>query len=573
MKRILLVVAALLLTASTALFAQGDLDKIKALLDQKLYREAIAASKTYLDANPREAKGWQYLAQACWKIRNLDSAEMAAKNCLQYDDEAYDGYVTLIDVQLAKNQVADAYATARKGLRMGARNQPKYPPLLVAFGETLIAQDSADAALIAGSQARELDPNNPGAYEVMGDAYAKQKVAPMAVDSYEKSLQIDSTQTRVLYKLANTYTADRRYTPAARVYSRILALDPGNDSARIELAGLLFRAQQFSTCAQVLTEYFKTHKNPPETLQSIYLDALYRSRYFNEAYPIANEYLKAKPNSPLALRAIASFHVIVDKKYSQAIETYKKLETLDTLDFDDYYRLGYAYRQTKKDSLAIVTYEAALKDTLQPAGLRANMYGELGSLLMNLEKWEPAAESFEKRFDLDTSAIGALINYASCMMQLEKFQNAISALRRAIVQNPKFPPSYVKLGFCYYQMKDYDNGRKEFDDAVHVIDTQEVKYRYELADSYRMIGLAVMLRKETDPDASKRKWEEAVGYLKKSLKAKEDVAQTHVWLGQCYQNLNKIDDAIIEYRRALKLDPKNKEAKQNLETLLKIKGQ
>jgi cytochrome c-type biogenesis protein CcmH/NrfG len=51
------------------------------------------------------------------------------------------------------------------------------------------------------------------------------------------------------------------------------------------------------------------------------------------------------------------------------------------------------------------------------------------------------------------------------------------------------------------------------------------------------------------------------------LKYKEDDANSHVWLGQAYQNLQKKEDAIKNYKRALKLDPKNKDAKTGLDTL------
>jgi tetratricopeptide (TPR) repeat protein len=153
------------------------------------------------------------------------------------------------------------------------------------------------------------------------------------------------------------------------------------------------------------------------------------------------------------------------------------------------------------------------------------------------------------------------------MMQLEQFSKAITALQSAIAQNPKFPPAYTNLGFCYFQMKDFDNGREQFENAIKAADTNEVKYRNELADSYRGIGLAIMLKKMSTEEASKKKWEDAIAALKKSLKYKEDVAQTHLLLGQCYQNLNKKEDAIREYKRTLQLDPKNEQAKKGLTDL------
>jgi tetratricopeptide (TPR) repeat protein len=222
----------------------------------------------------------------------------------------------------------------------------------------------------------------------------------------------------------------------------------------------------------------------------------------------------------------------------------------------------------RKDTLSATAYETALKmDTTQSNKLRAEMYGEAGSTWMKLKSWERAADNFEKRIQLDSSAVGAYINYAQCMIQIDRYEKASNALKKAIIKNPKYPPAYVNLGFCYFQMKDFDAGRKEFESAIEITDPAESKFRPELADANRMIALAIMLEKKTTPEASKKKWEEALTYLKKSVIFKEDVGQTHLLLGQCYQNLNKKEDAIREYKRTLKLEPKNEQAQKGLEML------
>ena len=569
MKRILSIATVIIITATTTVIGQ-PLDKAKDLMKQKKYGEAIAACQAYLQSSPRDEDGWLILAKAYQQTQNLDSAEIAAKKAVQLDDEMMEGYTTLGQIQLAKKNTKDAYATAKAGLKMTKRKESKYPPLLVVLGQSLIALDSADAALVASSEAKELDPQNMTAYEVMGDAYFKQKVTPMAISNYEKSLEIDSLQSRVLYKLANTYKSERQYTKAAEVYIRILALDPNNEAARLELAGLFFRAHQYANCARILKEYFKNQKNPPKDIRSIYLEALYKSKQYKDAFDVANEYLKVEPNSALAYRAIA-YENQIEKKYAQSVEAYKKIATLDTMEFDDYRWLGNAYKQMKKDTLAAATWEEALKDTTQTIAVRSYFLGEVGSIWMNLKRYERAAEYFQKRVQLDTTAVGALINYAQCMIQLEEFDKASTALKKAIAQNPKYLPAYTNLGFCYFQMKDFDAGRKEYETAIRVIDTAESKYKWELSEANRAIGLAIMLEKKTTEEASQKKWENAIAYLKKSLKYKEDVSQTHVLLGQCYQNLNQMvnkkDDAIKEYKRTLQLDPKNEAAKKGLKDL------
>jgi tetratricopeptide (TPR) repeat protein len=298
------------------------------------------------------------------------------------------------------------------------------------------------------------------------------------------------------------------------------------------------------------------------------LESLYKSNQYKEAYLVAQEYIKLEPKSPLANRAIANGY-FNSNQYPQAIESFKKLATIDTLEFDDYRLLGLAYRQTKKDSLAAMTWEVMLKDTTQSVKSRSYFYGEVGSIWMKYKDWERAAAYFEKRIEIDTTpmAVGSAINYALCMIQLDRFENASSALKRAIAQNPKYPPAYINLGYCYFQQKNYDDGKKEFEMAIKVIDTMESKYRFELADANRMIALAIMVEKKSSPEESQKKWENALVYLKKSVKYKEDIAQTHLLMGQSFQNLNKKDDAIKEYKRTLQLDPKNEQAKKGLEAL------
>ena len=567
MKRILSVALAIFIVATTTVISQ-PLDKAKDLMKQKKYNEAIIACQMYLQSSTRDENGWLILAKAYQQAGILDSAEIAAKKVVLLDDEMMEGYTVLAQVQLTKKKAQDAYATAKAGLKMTKRKQSKYPPLLVVLGQSLIAIDSADAALVAAAEAKELDPQNAAAFEVMGDAYLKQKVAPMAISSYEKSLEIDSLQPGVLYKIANTQKSEHQYTKAAEVYVRILALDPKNESARLELAGLFYRAHQYGNCAKTLKEYFKNEKNPPKDIQSIFLESLYKSKQYNEAYEVAKKYLKLEPNSTLAYRAIA-YGSLIDSQYVQSIEAYKKIATLDTMEFDDYRWLGKAYKNIKKDSLAAMAWEDALKDSTQTITLRSYLYGEVGSIWMKFKDWERAAVFFGKRIQIDTTpqAVGSAINYALCMIQLDQFENASSALKRAIAQYPKYPPAYINLGYCYFQQKNYDDGKKEFETAIKVIDTAETKYRFELADANRMIALAMMIEKKSTVEGSQKKWEDAIVYLKKSVKYKEDVAQTHLLLGQCYQNLNKKEDAIREYKRALQLDPKNEQAKKGLDAL------
>jgi cytochrome c-type biogenesis protein CcmH/NrfG len=221
MKRILTVVTIILIASATTLISQPQLDKANDLLKQKKPAEAITVCQSYIKTSPKDENGWLILAKACLQIGMLDSAENSAKKAVDLDDEMLDGYAILGQAQIAKKNFQDAAATARMGLSKIKKKNPKYPPLLVVLGQSLLATGSPSEALVSAAEAKEIDPKYAEAYEVMGDAYAAQNVSAMAFDSYEKSLEIDTTQSRVLYKLAKNYTKERQYTDAARIYSRI----------------------------------------------------------------------------------------------------------------------------------------------------------------------------------------------------------------------------------------------------------------------------------------------------------------------------------------------------------------
>ena len=557
MKRMCLVLITGILLASVQAVGQQRSDPGRDMLKEGKIAEAITYYRNILQNSSRDAQSWFGLGLCYEKLGRLDSAEYATQRSVTIDDEISDAWVLLVRVQVQQKNLIGAYASAKTGLKAKKR---EYPPLLVELGRVLLRADSSDAALVTFSRAKELDTANVPAYNGMGDAYLKQGVGPMATAQYEKSLDLDSTQVDLLYKLANVYLKERQYNDAGRTYNRLLSLQPNNDNARLELGRLYYRAKLWAKCAATLKDYFVRVPNPPKDVLSMYMEALYNSKQYKEALPASEKYLQSDAKSVLALR-IAAVSQVEQKMYAQGVETYSRLTAVDTLTYDDLRKLGRAYRETKKDSLAALTLEKALKiDSTQAA-----VYGEVGSLWMGLKNWERAAAMFEKRFQLDTAAIGAYINYGACMMQLEEYDKAASAYERAIKQNPQYPPAYVRLASCYLQifiqLKAQDKlaeGRQVAEKAIQVVDTAKTKYRLELTDAYRMVGLSFLLEK---------KWEEGVKNLRESLKYKEDEPQTWLMLGQGLQNMQKNKEAYDAYKRVLKLDPKNPAALKGVEAL------
>jgi tetratricopeptide (TPR) repeat protein len=285
----------------------------------------------------------------------------------------------------------------------------------------------------------------------------------------------------------------------------------------------------------------------------MFMESLFNSRQFKDVPAAADRVLKFDANHANALRfkARAFFEL---KQYPAAIDGFLAVEKADTLIDEDFRKLGRAYQETGKDSLAARAYERSLAlDSNQ-----TNVMNDAGTLYMKMKRWEDAARLFEKRYQLDSTAVGAYINYANCMLALEKFDNAAGALEQAIRRNPDYVPAYTRLGIAYLQMKDYPKARSTFELAVKVIDTSVTKYKSDLAQAYRYIGLAQLLDKQ---------WNDAIASLRKSLDIEPKDESTLLWTAQGLQNAQKKDEAIKFYKEVLKVNKTNEQAKKGLEVL------
>jgi tetratricopeptide (TPR) repeat protein len=275
--------------------------------------------------------------------------------------------------------------------------------------------------------------------------------------------------------------------------------------------------------------------------------------------PVAEPMFAADKNNVKLVRYLATAYAS-EKKSDKTVEYYTLLEKTDSLKSDDYRYWGFAYNDLKKDTLAAMMWEKSIAlDSNQSA-----LYGNAGSIWMSNKRWARAAELFRNRARIDTSATGAYINLALCLMAMERFDEATVVLEKVIRQNPNYPPAYVKLGQCYNLQNRFDDARKMFESAVKVIDTAESRYRNDLLELNKGLAIGQMLDKSVE---GPKKWESSIGYLLKALKYKDDDVQVNLLLGQAYQNGQKKSDAIKFYKKVLKIDPKNEQARKGLDVL------
>lgn len=548
MKTLVAFVALCCLFFTSSLVAQSPLEKGKELLKQGKASEALALFRQVVTMTPKSAEGWTLLGEAYFKASNKDSALLAGKKAISVDDGYVDGYVLVARVELSNKNTVGAYNALRSGLAEKKNNAK----LLTHLGYVMLEADSLNRAVIVFTQAREADPASPAPYEGIGDAYNRQGLTIVAIPQYEKSLDIDSSQTGVYYKLAKAFMKEKRYNDAARAYQGVIRLDPTNQAALIELGKLYFLAKQYVNASKFLQKFVEQYPGNKDAL-AMYTESLFYTRQYAEAATQAQKILQKEPNSVKALRILASSLTELQKS-DQAIETFKKLQQVDTLKVDDWKKMARAYIDIKRDSLALGAFDEIIK--IDPN--QKDIYADAGSIAMRLRMWPKAASMFEKRFMIDTSAIGAYVNYALCQMQLKKFDDARDALLKVIQKQPTYPQGHLFLARVYIKLDTLSLAIGSYRDFVKLAEDDEAKFKNELGEATGIIGLGLLLEKKYPP---------AIEILVRSTKLLDDNYQTHLWLAQAYALSNKREEAKAEYRKVLKYDPKNKDAIKGLEIL------
>lgn len=156
----------------------------------------------------------------------------------------------------------------------------------------------------------------------------------------------------------------------------------------------------------------------------------------------------------------------------------------------------------------------------------------------------------------------------------ENFQKGIYAkaqecLEEFIEKNQSFPDVYNMLGIIYHTQGDYDEAVKHFERALD-LNPKYTETALNLAVTYTDLGQYAKARGVYER-ISKAKRMDSLAKLQDDF-ARSKIANMHMELGEVYRSIGLYDEAIEEYRKALKLKPQFVDIKTKLGMALRDKG-
>lgn len=164
----------------------------------------------------------------------------------------------------------------------------------------------------------------------------------------------------------------------------------------------------------------------------------------------------------------------------------------------------------------------------------------LAAAYQGLKLYEKAIDAYQYAIAIDEKFDYALRNMGDAFIRLRRYKEAVEVLEKVIELARPEDVIYEAIGHCYDKMGNYAQARFNYKKASH-LNSDDSHLVYKIACTYMNEG----------------NWESAVKKLHLALQVHRMQPDYNLALGQCYLQLNKLEDAISCFGNVVRVRPKN----------------
>lgn len=168
---------------------------------------------------------------------------------------------------------------------------------------------------------------------------------------------------------------------------------------------------------------------------------------------------------------------------------------------------------------------------------------------MQMQKFDVAKEDLGHAIAVNPNSAGYEEKLGEVCVQLSDWAGAQQAFEKAIQQDPTLFKSYYELGRVHEQLALTEDGNTNLQAALTAY-THAIEKGPRFLEAYNSLG-----RLYADLGYLDQAVQVLEGAKQVALEGTEESATAHALLGTVYQQQNKTDDAIREFRAALDIDP------------------
>ncbi len=483
------------------------------LIQQDDFPQAIDVLKDAIKANPSNSEPYQQLAFIYTRyLKRTDEAIDYANRAIALNPADVEGYQRLVEIELAAGQERKALEALDRALKVHSSD----PNFWLRLGKLYVA------------------------IVFKSDSQPKPDELKKTNEIFKKAAENASDDPDLLKEVADYYAASQQLKEAIPLYLRVLELQPDDANAREKLATGFVLTNQRDKAVEMLEQIIKEHpeKYQPYDLLAQVLDeearSLERANHIEEAKmkfaKVAANYeqsLLINPNHAGTYVRLAELLLGPLKDADRAVKLLAEARRRFPGAAEVVYYLAIAQREAKQSQQAVATFEEALHEAQLDEDddfVNAKFYFNYGAAAEQAGLYDKAADLLRKSIALDPENSAESCNYLGYMwadhnMNLDEAELMI---RRSLESEPNNASYLDSLGWVEFR-------KGKFDQA--------------LSDLLR----AAKTAEHEDP-----------------------VVFEHI--GDTYLKLNRSQEALEAWQKALALDPKNKNLADKIQTTKKAIG-
>ena len=243
-----------------------------------------------------------------------------------------------------------------------------------------------------------------------------------------------------------------------------------------------------------------------------------------------------------------------EEMWEGAIQKYKEALKIDPTYREAYMAWGKAILKLEEPDEELTAYHNAVEADQKTA----DGFNDLANVYYGFKKYNEAIQCYKKALDIDDNHVHSYNNWGLCLQSLEKYQEAIGKYEQAIDIDSTYKLAFNNWGRCLAIQKKYKKAIEKYRQAI------ELDPFYELA--YTNWGKVI-------PELDESEIEIELDLYSNAVESKLKTADGFNILGNVYYDLERCNEAIKYYKKAVDLNSNHKYAYFNWGLCLYKRGE
>lgn len=516
----------------------GPVEKGIEFYEVKMYETAKAYLLKGIQSGTNTPEVFYYLGDTYLMLNKQDSATFYFNKSKAANPEYMMPVVGEGKIALKGNNAVAAKDLFEQAIKKNKKN----PEVYTAIAEAYVNQKLYTEALDMLDKARKAKKNYPNSFVVEGDMFVLQEKAGDACQKYDNAIYFDAQNKQAYVKEARVYKHINT-SRALEILDNVVAIDPEYIPAYVEYADMYY-STNFKKALEAYEKYVHEPGIPIKEVER-YASILYFTENYQKSLDYVQKALNVNPNN-FVMKRIEMYDNFelgnLEKAFALGQKFFQAKGEKDEYISQDYVTYGRVLQKNQEDSLAVIYLSKAVElDTS-----KVELYKEISTAYEKSEKFDKAIEYFQKYMD------------------------ALEAPNTS---------DYYMFGRTYYQagtqmgLQNDTTAQKEYlKKADHMFEevTKQNSDSY-LGYLWRSRALA-SLDPELAEGLAKPLYEQT---LEKLLAANEegkrnrDITECYMYLGNYYYLNNDKANAILNFEKALELNPTNAALKEAVDGIKK----